>query len=267
VEEVTQYNAIITRSEPGWSIYVPEVDRRTYAAHLREIESMASDLVQVMTDLPIQEIAVVVHLPADLADAIAAMHLAREGVTTAENTAREAQQKAASALRNAGAPLRDIALALGVSHQRVHQILEEADATRKRQLEQFRHEVDVNLAHGGLADFELPVTGDDGCSPIVVAFADELVSALMERIQSAGGYGNVFVKGDVGVRFVAVIQEACAIGEPDDIMVDDEAPGATSTVGMLLDYVERNPNGVIISAVLGHPACARDARQVELAPA
>jgi hypothetical protein len=270
VEEVTKYNAIVTRSEPGWSIYVPEVDRHTYAAHLREIESMASDLVQVMTDLPMEDIAVVVHLPADLADAITAMRLAREGVTTAENAAREAQQKAASALRNAGAPLRDIALALGVSHQRVHQILEEADATRKRQLEQFRDEIDVSLAHGVLADFELPVTGDDGCSPIVVAFADELVSALTERIESAGGYGNVFVKakpGDVHVRFVAFIQEACAIGEPDDIMVGDEAPGATSTVGMLLDYVERNPNGVTISAVLGHPACARDARQVELAPA
>jgi hypothetical protein len=271
VEKVSDYNAIVTRSEPGWSIYVPEVDRHTYAAHLREIESMARDLVQVMTDLPIDDISVAVQLPADLANAIAAMHVAREGVTTAENAAREAQQKAASALRNAGAPLRDIALALGVSHQRVHQILEEADAARKRQLERFRHEVDVNLAHGGLVDFELPVTGDDGCSPIVVAFADELVSTLTERIQLAGGNGNVFVKdarGDeIRVRFVAVIEEACALGEPDDIMVGDEAPGATSTVGMLLDYVERNPNGVTISAALGHPACARDARQVELVPA
>jgi predicted transcriptional regulator len=265
VEEVTEYNAIVTQSDPGWSIYVPEVDRHTYAAHLREIEPMARDLVQVMTDRPIEDITVAVHLPADLAEAITAMRQARDAVTAAENAARETQQAAATVLRNAGAPLRDIAAALGVSHQRVHQILEEADATRIRHLEQFRHEVEINLENGALADFELPVTGNDGSKPIVVALADELVSTLTERIQSAGGYANVFVKDGRRVRFVSLIEEACAIGEPDDTMVGDEAPRATSTIGMLLDYVERQPNGVTISAMLGHPACARDARQLELA--
>lgn len=65
METVNNYTAIVTRSEPGWSIYVPEVDRHTYAAHLREIEEMARDLVQVMTDIPIEEIAVEIQLPAD----------------------------------------------------------------------------------------------------------------------------------------------------------------------------------------------------------
>jgi len=118
-----------------------------------------------------------------------------------------------------------------------------------------------------LVDFELPVTGDDGSFPIVVAFADESVSKLTDRIQTAGGYANVFVKDGLRVRFVTFIDEACAIGDPDDVMVGVDAPGATSTIGVLLDYVERNPNGVTISAALGHPACARDARQVELEPA
>lgn len=57
---MTDYNAIVTRSAPGWSIYVPEVERHTYAAHLREIEEMSRDLVQVMTDIPIGEIHVVI---------------------------------------------------------------------------------------------------------------------------------------------------------------------------------------------------------------
>lgn len=264
---MTEYKAIVTRSDPGWSIYVPDVDRHTYAAHLREIESMARDLVQVMTDLPLDDISVAVQLPADLADAIAAMRSTRDGLTAAESAARTAQQTAATVLRDVGAPLRDIALALGVSHQRVHQVLEEADA-RKRQLEQFRREVDVNLESGALRDFKFPVTGDDGSFPIVVAFADEPVSTLTERIQAAGGYANVFVKGDRNeARFVSVIEEVCAIADPDDRMVGDEAPGATSTIGMLLTYVERHPNGVTISAALGHPACARDAQQVELQPA
>ena len=102
---------------------------------------------------------------------------------------------------------------------------------------------------------------------IVVAFADEPVSALTERIRAIGGYANVFVRDRRGVHFVSVIEEVCAIADPDDRMVGDEAPGATSTIGMLLAYVERHPNGVTISATLGHPACARDARQVELEPA
>jgi hypothetical protein len=264
--EVTEYKAIVTRSDPGWSIYVPDVDRHTYAAHLREIEIMARDLVQVMTELPLEDITVAVQLPADLADAIAAMRITRDGLTAAETAARTAQQTAATALRDVGAPLRDIALALGVSHQRVHQVLEEADA-RKRKLVQFRREVDVNRESGALVDFEFPVTGDDGSFPIVVAFADEPVSALTERIQAIGGYANVFVKDGRSVHFVSVIEEVCAIADPDDRMVGDEAPGATSTIGMLLAYVARHPNGVAISATLGRPACARDARQVELQPA
>lgn len=264
MEEVTEYNAIVTQSDPGWSIYVPEVDRHTYAAHLREIEPMAQDLVQIMTDLPIDEITVAVHLPADLAEAIATMRRTRDEVAIAENAAREAQQAAAVALRNAEAPLRDIAAALGVSHQRVHQILEQADAARARNLKQFRHELDISLKHGALTDFKLPVTSNDGTAPIVVALASERVSALTERIQSAGGYANVFVKDGPRVRFVSVIEEACAIGDSDDSMVGDEAPSATSTIGMLLDYVEGKPNGVTISAVLGHPACARDAREFDL---
>lgn len=263
---MTEYKASVTRSDPGWSIYVPEVDRHTYAAHLREIEPMARDLIQVMTDLPLEDISVAVQLPSDLADAIAAMRITRDGLTAAETAARTAQQAAATALRNVGAPLRDIALALGVSHQRVHQILEEADA-RSRQLEQFRDEVDVNLERGALMDFELPVTGDDASLPIVVAFADEPLLALTARIQAAGGYANVFVKDGRVVHFVSVIEEACAIGDPGDRMVGDQAPGATSTVGMFLAYVAQHPNGVTISAAVGHPACARDARQVELQPA
>lgn len=266
MEEVTDYNAIVTQADPGWSIYVPEVDRHTYAAHLREVEPIACDLVQVMTDVPLEKIAVTVHLPADLADAIKAMHRARESVTAAEHTAREAQRAAATALRNAGAPLRDIAAALNLSHQRVHQVLEEVDV-RRRELDQFRHDVDLNLTHGSLADFDLPVTDNDGNAPLIVALADEPVSKLTDRIRAAGGKANIFVKDGSFVHFVSVIDAQCAISEADETMVGDEAPSPNATIGMLLAYVERKPNGVTISATLGQPAYARDARQVELTSA
>lgn len=41
---------------------------------------MARDLVQVMTDLPLEDIAVTIRLPADLAHVIAAMHNTRDGL-------------------------------------------------------------------------------------------------------------------------------------------------------------------------------------------
>lgn len=122
------YTAIVERSDSGWAIFVPEVDRHTWAANLREIEVMARDLVQVMTDKPLDEIQVALELPVDLAHAIEQMHKIRHQAEDADAAAREAQRSAASVLRAVGAPLRDIAAAIGVSHQRVHQVLADADA-------------------------------------------------------------------------------------------------------------------------------------------
>ncbi|SKU56834.1 Uncharacterised protein [Mycobacteroides abscessus subsp. massiliense] len=132
------------------------------------------------------------------------------------------------------------------------------------ELDAFRREVNLNIAFGALADIDLPVTSDDGGFPVVVALGGERLSVVLGRLRAVGGYANLIVRGDGQVRMASVIGPECAIGEPDDTMVGDQAPGANATIGMFLDYVQRNPNGVTISAALGHPACARDARSVEL---
>ena len=138
-------------------------------------------------------------------------------------------------------------------------------------LDAFRAEVNVNLAYGGLADFALPVTSDDGGFPVVVGLESERMSALLGRIRSVGGYANIFVGGEFAgqrrVRFVAVVSDACAIPQPDDVMIGAEAPGPGATVGTFVDYLETQPNGVTLSAVVGHPACARDPQIVEFADA
>lgn len=133
------------------------------------------------------------------------------------------------------------------------------------QLDAFRREVNINLACGALLDLDLPVTSDEGGYPVVVALEEERLSALLGRIRAVGGFANLFVRGPSQIRMVSVIGDSCAIPIPDDVMVGDEAPGPNSTVGMFIDYVERKPNGVTISAAVGHPACARDSRVVELA--
>lgn len=134
-------------------------------------------------------------------------------------------------------------------------------------LDKFRREVNHNLAYGPMADVELPVTSDDGGCPVVVALDSERLSVVLGRLRAVGGFANLFVRGEGRVRVASVIGAECAIAAPDDDMSGDEAPGADATVGMFLDYLERRPNGVILSAAVGHPACARDARDVEFASA
>ena len=117
-----------------------------------------------------------------------------------------------------------------------------------------------NLAYGALADLNLPVTSDDGGYPVAVALEDERLSVLLGRLRAVGGFANLFVRGDKRVRGVSVVDTECAIGDPDDDMTGDDSPGPDVTVGMFLDYLERRPNGVILSAAVGHPARARRPR-------
>ena len=134
------------------------------------------------------------------------------------------------------------------------------------ELDDFRREVNFNLALRTLAGITLPVTGNDGSFPVVPALEAERLSTLLGRIRAVGGYANVFVRGqiagEVRIRQLSVVDDSCAIGTPDDVMVGNDAPGQGATVGMFVDYLETQPNGVALSAVGDH-ACARDPKAVE----
>lgn len=237
------YTAIVERSAPGWAIYIPEVDRHTWAVNLREIEDMARDLVQVMTDQPLDSIHLAIQLPDELAHAIDQMRKVRLQADDADAAAREAQRSAAAALRAAGAPLRDIAAMLGVTYQRVHQVLADADG-RKARLAEFSRWVDSHVASGRV---NLSVTGDDGSTPVVAVLSDELVPTLIERLRVVGGFANVFVCAGDRVGFMAAVREECTIAPPsDDLSAPPNRPGPTCTVGMFLAYVQNQPNGVLI---------------------
>jgi hypothetical protein len=134
-------------------------------------------------------------------------------------------------------------------------------------LDEFRREVSWQLACGSLAEYELPVTADDGAAPVVAALEDELLSTVLGRLRNVGGFANLFVRGaDGGVRVASVVDERCSIPVADDDLTSEgQRPCAGATVGMFLDYVGQNPNGVKVSAAVGHPARARDTKSVEFA--
>lgn len=255
MEEVTDYLALVEQDEHGWSIYVPAVDRHTWTPHLREVEDMARDLVQVMTDLPIADIAVSVQLPEGLSALIDNMEKARSAAEDADAAAREAQRLAVSALRTAGATMRDIAAALGISYQRVHQVLADVTA-RGNKLAELQSSVAAWLP---ALDDSL-VRSDSGEVAVVAALGDELLTTLFARLQEAGGTANVFVLSPNGrVRFVAVVSEECALGQPGDDLTGPHAPGEGALIDTFIDYVELHETGVAVAAVTGG-AKAKDVR-------
>lgn len=261
MEEVNTYTATVERAQSGWSIYVSEIDRHTWAPNLREVSEMARDLVQVMTDAPLDEINVEIRLPEDLSAPIRKLRAAQSAASDAEAAAREAQRVAAEKLRDAGAPLRDIAETLGVSHQRVHQVLADV-ARRNEQRAQFELDVTALLESG----LDVPlVTNDDGEHPVVIALGDELLTSLTERIRKAGGYASVFVQSVSGaIRFVAVVRDECAIPEASaDLTADEERPGETAMIDTFIDYLALHPGGVRLTT--GVDSCARDAQTLAIA--
>lgn len=118
-----KYTARLTRDDGSWSVQVPEVDRTTQARNLREVKAMATDLVHIMTGAPVDQIEIVVELPEDLAAAVREAHETQRAAEEARARAAEAQIAAARALQDRGATLRDIGEVLGVSFQRVHQVV------------------------------------------------------------------------------------------------------------------------------------------------
>ncbi|HEY3559677.1 MAG TPA: hypothetical protein VGL05_19545 [Kribbella sp.] len=121
---MSKYTAQVERDGKFWLIRVPEVDRATQARHVREIESMARDLISVMEDVPADsfELDVRIELPKSAQDHLGAAEAYREQAADANRRAAQEARMAAKELAGT-MPLRDVAAVLHVSHQRVHQLV------------------------------------------------------------------------------------------------------------------------------------------------
>lgn len=111
-----------------WHIEVPEINRATQARNLREADAMVTDLIAIMTDANPDSFSVDLELvlpPEALAHKVAAEQL-RSEAAAAQTAAALESRRAALALRENGYTLRDIGEALGVSYQRAHQLVQEA---------------------------------------------------------------------------------------------------------------------------------------------
>ncbi|MGL4176007.1 MAG: hypothetical protein ACRCSN_07995 [Dermatophilaceae bacterium] len=120
-----KYTATAERDGRFWLVHVLEIDRYTQARTLREVETMARDLVAVMLDVDAGSIQVDVEirLPEEAEQHLAQARQLRAKAADANSAAAQESRAAARSLARYGMPLRDIGAALGVSHQRAAQLL------------------------------------------------------------------------------------------------------------------------------------------------
>lgn len=128
VEEVNTYTAVCRRSGKWWAISIRELKGvHTQARRLDQVADMARDAIALMLDLDPAEITVTVEpeVPAQVEDALAARRAARE----AERAAEEATVAAARQLIDEGYTIRDAGRLLGLSPQRISQIVPRGSRT------------------------------------------------------------------------------------------------------------------------------------------
>ncbi len=126
VAEVTTYHARVERDGKVWLVRVAEIDRATQARHLRELDEMTRDLINVMSEAGGGEVDVEYEfvLPEETRRALEHMAQAQERADAAAREAAADHAAAAASLHAVGVPLRDIGRVLGVSHQRAHQLVQ-----------------------------------------------------------------------------------------------------------------------------------------------
>ena len=121
------YNITVTREGKWWMIDVPAIDGLTQARRLSEIKDMAVSLIAITVDVPASQVDVnIVAMIVDGTDLVER----RRQIDAGREAARAAERKVAALtvdlVRKLDAdhvPLRDIGEAVGVSFQRVHQLL------------------------------------------------------------------------------------------------------------------------------------------------
>lgn len=124
VEEMRTYHADVTRDGRFWLIRVREIDRSTQALRYKDVEAMASDLIEIMEGLRSDEydLHLAVRLPNSVKDHQARAEVLREEAQRKQAEAAAENRAAVQELLALGLSQREAGEVLGVSFQRVSQL-------------------------------------------------------------------------------------------------------------------------------------------------
>lgn len=126
--EVNTYRVRATRDGRFWLLTVPELEIVTQARRLTEADEMARDLIATWLDVDPDTVAIDldVVLPGNLAKRRERVQRLREQSDRLREQATEELRSVVRDAHQAGLTVRELAVALGVSHQRAQQILAES---------------------------------------------------------------------------------------------------------------------------------------------
>jgi hypothetical protein len=125
------YRVEVERGRTGrwWLLDVPEVPAaHSQARRLDQAEDVARDLIALMTDTDPQTFDVDIHvqIPEQVRVDLQRAEELRRQAASSQHEAALLARGAARRLHDDGLPLRDIGKLLQVSHQRAHQLVDEA---------------------------------------------------------------------------------------------------------------------------------------------
>ncbi|HLN17175.1 MAG TPA: hypothetical protein VK277_10555 [Acidimicrobiales bacterium] len=134
--EPSVYPYDIHHEDGWWIVAVPQLGLTTQARHLRDTDRMAKSIISLHLDISPDHVDVrrsnIVGLPQRVADAVEEANAARGRLSDAQETSGEATRRAAREMVRAGVPLRDAGYLLGLSHQRIAQLVAPGDARVER---------------------------------------------------------------------------------------------------------------------------------------
>ena len=125
---VREYKIEVTREGRWWMIRIPDVGGLTQARRLSEVDYMARDYIALVTHTPIEKITVrtvSVDVPplGDVAGGAGRVALKRLAAAEAAADTQAEAARYAKELAAAKVPVRDVADLLGLSFQRVSQLI------------------------------------------------------------------------------------------------------------------------------------------------
>jgi hypothetical protein len=122
VVAVTVYQVTATREGRWWLLRVPELDVVTQVERLSRAEETARDAIATWLDVPPAEVTVELVVPG-LTDEVAQVRELQRRASEAQARASDAAAGLARDLHDRGLSVREAAAVLGVSFQRVQQLL------------------------------------------------------------------------------------------------------------------------------------------------
>jgi len=125
-----QWSVEVTRSGGWWAIRVRDLPGVfSQCRRLDQVDEHVREAIALMLDADDSEVGtidVTVVAPPEIAELVQTVEQAEHTARDAVEAAASARKEAAQTLLDQGYPMRDIGRLIGISHQRVSQILNEA---------------------------------------------------------------------------------------------------------------------------------------------